>query len=367
MIALHRLGIVACLLPLALTSHLRADEAETLKGKNLVKSGALYILDAEQEVADGMKSLRKLKVKVDQGTKQRKDLEAKLNMVKNAMLQWDQRRRQLYEEYLAANDVTVKNSKVAESRILESKLDEARTIRQELESKLHGSGEDDRNEFVNSLIELSQKVDKAADDYKELAGDPDVKDALEKLNVAGKVRFRLGPSAEFTANGNLLKRWRGDVASDTVALRHEGGVNMVDVTFNGSVTREMVLDSGASMVCLTSELANQLDLHPTDADQTIQCKLADGKIVSAKLMKVKSVRVGQFTVADVEVAVMPADLVFSEPLLGGTFLNNFIFRIDPQAAELHLAVVAGNAKVTTLSAKDAKKPSKAGAAEKMEK
>jgi aspartyl protease family protein len=103
------------------------------------------------------------------------------------------------------------------------------------------------------------------------------------------------------------------------------------VTFNGTVTRQIVVDSGASMVCLTATLAEQLKMIPTDKDETLTLQTADGKIVEAKHMVIKSVRVGQFTVADVDCAVLPKTLVAAEPLLGGTFLNNFIFTIPRPA------------------------------------
>lgn len=71
------------------------------------------------------------------------------------------------------------------------------------------------------------------------------------------------------------------------------------------------------------------------------------------------------------IAVLPSSLVAAEPLLGGTFLNNFVFKIDPKAGELHLAVIAGNSKVTTAGGakdpKDSKKPTGKAASEKMEK
>ena len=205
------------------------------------------------------------------------------------------------------------------------------------------------------MIDLGVKVEKAQEQYKELAEDPDVKQTIEKLNQPGKPKMKLGPSAEFIANANALKTWRGDVSSDTIAVKHDNNVPVAEVTLNGTVIREMVIDSGASLVCLTADLAKQLNMVPTEKDQNLTFKMADGKVVEAKLMIIKSIRVGQFTVTDVECAVLPATLVAAEPLLGGSFLNNFVYRIDAKAGELHLAVIAGNPKVTTAGGKDAKK------------
>ena len=218
------------------------------------------------------------------------------------------------------------------------------------------------------MIDLGMKVDKTQDQYKDLNADPDVKHTIETMNQPGKPRMKLGPSPEFVANMAALKKWRGDVSSDIIEIKNDNNRLVVEVTFNGTLTRDMVLDSGASIVSLTADLAKQLNMVPTEKDQTIHIVMADGKQVDAKLMTLKSVRVGQFTVVDVECAVLPASLVAAEPLLGMTYLNNFVFKIDPKAKELHLAVIAGNTKVTTVGGGDKKKPgAKASAAEKTNK
>ena len=60
--------------------------------------------------------------------------------------------------------------------------------------------------------------------------------------------MKLGPSPEFTANINVLKKWRGDVASDVVAVKHDNNVPLVEVTLNGSVVREMTVDRKIRLV-----------------------------------------------------------------------------------------------------------------------
>src|SRR5205807_3807882 len=70
-------------------------------------------------------------------------------------------------------------------------------------------------------------------------------------------------------------------------------------------------------------------------------QLADGKVVEARHMVLKSVRVGQFTVENVDCAVLPETLVAADNLLGGSFLRNFVYKLDPQAGELHLSQIGG--------------------------
>jgi aspartyl protease family protein len=347
------LGILGFVASVTLAPVCRADD-DALKSKTLVKNGSTYVLPSEQELLDGMKNLRKLKTKVDLDNRQRAKGEAQIKMMKNAIAGAEYQHVQLHEQFTKLNDVTQRNKVVDKANLL---LEQIRIARDELakaEKDVNGLGGTERTEFVNTVIELGTKADAAMDTYKSLSDDPDVKQTLEKLNQPGKPKMKLGPTPEFTTNVNALKKWRGDVASDVIHIKNDNQVPVVEVTLNGNVIREMVVDSGASMVCLTADLAKQLNMVPGDKDPEIHFKMADGKVVEARQMVLKSVRVGQFTVADVDCAVLPATLVAAEPLLGGTFLNNFIFKIDASAGEMHLSVISGNTRVTTVG-KDTKK------------
>ena len=62
------------------------DAADALKSKDLVKSGTTYVLPVEQELADAMKDLRKLKVKLDQQQKQRRGSGSKAEVLQGRHL-----------------------------------------------------------------------------------------------------------------------------------------------------------------------------------------------------------------------------------------------------------------------------------------
>lgn len=358
-----RLWLLGCVCALIMVPICRAEDAadaDILKSKDLSKVGTIYELPVEQELANSMRDLRKLKVQIDADAKVRHGLEAKLKMAKGAIANFEFQKRRALEEYLKLTDVTQKNQRVATANLMDTKIGEVMQFKEDVDGKLKALNGEAQQQFVDTVLDLSDKVVAAQDKYKELAADSDVKAALEKLNQPGKPHVKLGPSSQFVANANMLKRWRKDVSSDVIPIKHENEVPIVEVILNGKVTRTMVLDSGASMVCLTDELAKQLNMIPGDKDPTIHFQMADGKVVEARQMTLKSVKVGPFTVSDVECAVLPPNLVAAEPLLGGTFLNNFIFKLDPKADELHLAVIAGNLKVKTAGAASA--PKKAGAA-----
>ena len=58
----------------------------------------------------------------------------------------------------------------------------------------------------------------------------------------------------------------------------------------------MVVDSGASLICLTGRVAKKLGVEPTADDPTITLVMADGRQIEGKRITIDEVRVGKFTV-----------------------------------------------------------------------
>jgi clan AA aspartic protease (TIGR02281 family) len=131
----------------------------------------------------------------------------------------------------------------------------------------------------------------------------------------------------------------------------------------------MIVDSGASTVMLTADVANRLGLRPGNDTPRVTLVTADGSKVEGWVMKLDSVRLGLFTVDDVECAVLPDNVKADECLLGGTFLRHFIYRMDLASAQLFLTQISGKPKdLETLAGSDAStgpatRPASAGAAE----
>ena len=113
---------------------------------------------------------------------------------------------------------------------------------------------------------------------------------------------------------------------------------MVDVLLNGEHFM-MGLDTGASAVTLPAEVAAKLNIAPGEQDPTVQMQLADGNTIEGKQMTLKTVRVGRFTVPDVTCVVLQKGLPEAPLILGGSFLNHFIVKLDPAANELRLTQI----------------------------
>jgi clan AA aspartic protease (TIGR02281 family) len=98
----------------------------------------------------------------------------------------------------------------------------------------------------------------------------------------------------------------------------------------------------AQLFGLPASVATRFGLKPSDKDRRIILQLADGREIEAHLMKLANVRVGKFTVEDVECAVLSQQAVNAEPLLGMSFLEHFKFEIDAAARKLTMVKVTGS-------------------------
>ncbi|AFY56474.1 putative aspartyl protease [Rivularia sp. PCC 7116] len=111
--------------------------------------------------------------------------------------------------------------------------------------------------------------------------------------------------------------------------RRSGNTPIVDVTFNGKQTFEMIFDTGASGTLITQSMANALQIKPSG---TLQASIADGSVIKLKTGQVKSIGVGGAKVNNVRVAIAPnADT----GLLGHDFFGNYDVKIRQNTIELY--------------------------------
>ena len=324
---------------------------EALASKGLAKSGTIYVLNAEREVAEGVKALAQAKAKMNDENKSRAKVEKEVNRAKTAFAQFEFERRGYMQKLENAKDAGQQNQLIAKINNLTSQMKEAAQYKEDQEKQLAKIGDDNKTKYINQILDLYEQAEKAQKLYEALAADAEVKTSLDQ------VKGKLGPTPDFTANMAQLKRLRGGVTSETIEVKMDGGVPMVEVTLNKSFTRSMVLDTGASIIAIPAGLATQMELVPAKDDPTVRLQLADGKIVEAKQTMLKSVRVGSFTIENVECAILPPDLVAAEPLLGGSFLGHFVYKLDPKAGKLHLAQVGPEGKPAATTG-DKKPPAK---------
>ncbi|HEY2252864.1 MAG TPA: TIGR02281 family clan AA aspartic protease [Planctomycetaceae bacterium] len=196
-----------------------------------------------------------------------------------------------------------------------------------------------RETYVQDVLEMRSKADDIAQKWDKSAADGDIKAALDKINDALGTKFVLKPSTSFGANLKQLKTMEEAVSSEAIKLENERNSLWVNVMVNGKHSQRMIVDSGANCISLPDKMIKDMGIEIGSSGVPVRVSLADGREVPATLIKLASVRVGKFTVEDVECCVLGREAPDAPPLLGMSFLGQFKFEVDSQQAELKLVKV----------------------------
>lgn len=113
----------------------------------------------------------------------------------------------------------------------------------------------------------------------------------------------------------------------------EGSLMRVDVLLNDTVTTPFLVDTGASGVSLPSWVAEQLGIHVGPDTPVVQVRTANG-ITARPVVRLDSVQLGGARVEGLSATVNPAMEI---GLLGGSFFNNFVYRVDAARGVISLA------------------------------
>ena len=341
----------------------RADDpapADVLKDKGLVKQGGLYVASGEEEVVKGMRLLRVTRRKLDDELKKRAQMDLQIKNAERTISGWESEYGALSNRLSTTNDALAQNQIIGRLNGLAETIKKGTEEKKQMEAAASKVGTQTKIQFADAIGTLAPKADAVGQVYKSAATDDAVKAALDKINETARPKLKLGPTSEFASAANLLKKWRTEVEDETIPIKEESGTPTLEVTLNGSVTKRMILDSGASIVQLSSDVARELKMTPGPGDPKVKMSIADGSIVEGRLMHLKSVRVGHFVVEDVACVVLPPSMKEVPLLLGDAFLSHFVVKLDNAAGELHLMEVSG-AKRETESAHD-KPAAKSGSA-----
>jgi aspartyl protease family protein len=243
----------------------------------------------------------------------------------------------------ALAQVNANGGSVQQNNLLVGQLSAIRTKLEQIEEQVESSRAklaESRESYIEHLLGTREIVNGVEQKDAVAAADPQVKAALAKLSKDGN-EFALEPLGSFYRAQKELATLESQVLSDTIAARVESGNLFVSTQINGEHTIEMVVDSGASVVTLPYEMAVKAGLKPKDTDPDMQLQIADGSIISGKQITIPSLRVGKFTVENVEAAVLGPEAVSATPLLGMSFLSKFETKIDSERGQLILSRIEG--------------------------
>jgi clan AA aspartic protease (TIGR02281 family) len=298
-----------------------ADEAELTKSIRQVESLRRDLFDSQKELAQRKKAVDEKRKLMVSYMEQRRQLRAQLNETRSID---------------AHNRVVAALNEVGDRLVLlnDSKLEE-----QSLQAAVTKVGQL-TDQYIEQVLKTREFYDQVNGKYQTLAADAAVKQALEAYNRAGQRAYSLGPSPTFLSNGRRLAKLEESVLSDTVEMhRSTGGLWQVTAVFNGTRSADMAVDTGASITVLPSRIAEDVGVKPTEDDQPVRLQLADGRVMTGKLVLVDRIRIGRFTVENVECAVMPPEMNEATALLGLSFFKHFNFKVDNSSGKLTLARV----------------------------
>ncbi len=123
---------------------------------------------------------------------------------------------------------------------------------------------------------------------------------------------------------------RGRRHSIPFVSRHN--LMFVQVRINDRVTAPFVVDTGASMITLPAALAAQLGIRVGPDTRRERFTTANGDIWEP-IVRLESVQVGGARAEGLEASISAS---MDVGLLGGSFFNNFVYRVDAAAGHIEL-------------------------------
>lgn len=333
---------------IALAGTARAAEGEdvaaleTLQKKGLRKLSSYFALTAETDVAKAIRAADSMRKKVADAQREVNALEKKIEEKRKTIVAYLQKRRELRAQLAMTNSVTAHNNIVNALNELADRINLLQQSNEDEEAlkKARAAANSVAEAYVERLLTTRKLYEDVQDHYEELAGDKEVAKALEAYNKTSPKAYQLGPGPTFLGYGRKLKSLEELVLSEEIDIRRGGGnLWYVSVVFNGKHVQEMAIDTGASIIALPAAAARNAGLSPSADDATVQLQMADGSVVEAKMVNAASVRVGKFTVENVECAVMPEHLAQAAPLLGQSFFKHFSFKIDAEKSKLVMSKI----------------------------
>jgi clan AA aspartic protease (TIGR02281 family) len=117
-----------------------------------------------------------------------------------------------------------------------------------------------------------------------------------------------------------------------VPFERVGTLMRVNVRINDSLTVPFLIDTGASGVALPSSVAERLGIRVRPDTPHVTVQTAAG-IVSRPVVRLESVELGGARVEGIEAILNPSMEI---GLLGGTFFNNYVYRVDAAASVITL-------------------------------
>lgn len=243
---------------------------------------------------------------------------------------------------IAGTDVASNNRIVALINATRSQSAEMRRLQQtqrETILDLRGKLNDVEQAYSENVFQTRKTLDVFDEKLNQSLSDPQVKIALEVMHRNFELPLEISSSQILRSFDSRLASLEKEVFQDSINLQAgSNGSLFAMVSVNGQAIK-MIVDSGATLVTLPAEFAEQLKVPiPIDA-ATVSLALANGQRITGRRIQLASVRVGEFEAEDVDAVVLEPIAGNAQPLLGLSYLDRYKFEINPTAKTLGLLQV----------------------------
>lgn len=140
--------------------------------------------------------------------------------------------------------------------------------------------------------------------------------------------------------GKAISEIEKGLNRDSVSLTKTANGMTVKAVLNGSTTCLLAVDTGASIVVISGEIAKKIETNPNETIEDVKFTLADGSMTKSDVIIIKSIRVGNSIAYNVPAAVTdnpPGHGI--DGLLGMSFLSNFNIKMDVANEKLILETI----------------------------
>lgn len=316
---------------------------ELLSARGLTKFGQYYVLEPDAKLGDWLRAMQTEGKKYNEAKKRHAQLERDVQEGAALLDNLDSQDKEQTNilDHISKDANGTYNHQVGIVNAIRKKFNQLAPIVQERKKELAADPEPSDADYVGSVVKLSDTMEQANRRYQALAVDPDIKSALERLNQMVKPPAKLGPSPRFAEQLPVVRRLRDKVAPVGVRLDMIGGVPEVPVTMNEAVKEDMVVENGAPYMCITQATAEKLGIQSEASKQTVRLIASDGQAADARVVILKTVQLGDFSVANVPCAVAPDSMKGAKNILGKSILKHFVYRMDLPNGLLHLSQIDG--------------------------
>lgn len=245
------------------------------------------------------------------------ELKNKLSQIESKITEIDNEAEALFKEYEGLNtefkasdqsDVVQHNNIVAEINIVNAQI-----------SQLYNQKKNFESQKASTMLETI----KSTDDYYL---------SLTKLYISFK-QYKLDNAASLNELDDKissdLSLLTGEFKTHEIDYSQVGNEIIINCVINGTVTAKLVVDTGASLVCISSKKANELGMKMGPEDEKIELTLANGTKAKGTPIVFKSVDVNGMLVEQVRGVIMDdSSGDAADGLLGMSYLSNFLVKID---------------------------------------